>query len=189
MRYIGTSTFASWEIVESLWAAKEFGLNRVVCEQPPYNLLDRRAERELLPMTQTFGIGVIPWGPLGGGLLAGRYRRGEPLPEDGRYAMNARQRSRLTEGVYDVIEGLEPIAADKGCTLSQLSLAWCEQQPGITSPIIGPRTLEQLEDNLGAGEVVITEEDRERIDAVIAPGSTVTPYYEADWRPHDYRIL
>ena len=189
VRYIGTSTFASWEIVESLWASKELGLNRVVCEQPPYNLLDRRAERELLPMTQTFGIGVIPWGPLGGGLLAGRYRRGEPLPEDGRYALNAQQRRRLTEGVYDVVEGLEPIAADKGCTLSQLCLAWCEQQPGVTSPIIGPRTLEQLEDNLGAGDVVITEEDRERIDAVIAPGSTVTPYYEADWRPHDYRIL
>ena len=134
VRYIGTSTFAAWEIFESLWAAKEFGLNRVVCEQPPYNLLDRRAERELLPMTQTFGIGVIPWGPLGGGLLTGKYRRGEPLPEDGRYATNPQQARRLTEGVYDVVEGLEPIAAEKGCTLSQLALAWCEQQPGVTSP-------------------------------------------------------
>ena len=103
--------------------------------------------------------------------------------------MNPQQRRRLTEEVFDVIEGLEPIAAGKGCTLSQLALAWCEQQPGVTSPIIGPRTLEQLEDNLGAGDVVITDEDRERIDSVIAPGRTVSPYYEADWRPHDYRIL
>ena len=103
--------------------------------------------------------------------------------------MNPQQQRRLTEGVYDVVEGLTPIAHEKGCTLSQLALAWCEQQPGITSPIIGPRTMEQLEDNLGAADVVITEEDRERIDAVIAPGRTVTPYYEADWRPHEYRIL
>ena len=131
----------------------------------------------------------IPWGPLGGGLLTGKYRRGEPLPEDGRYATNPQQARRLTEGVYDVVEGLEPIAAEKGCTLSQLALAWCEQQPGVTSPIIGPRTLEQIEDNLGASEVTITDEDRERIDAVIAPGRTVSPYYEAGWRPHEYRIL
>ena len=178
VRYIGTSTFAAWEIVESLWVSKEFNLNRIVCEQPPYNLLDRRAERELLPMAQTFGIGVIPWGPLGGGLLTGRYQRGQALPEDGRYAMNPQQQRRLTEGVYDIVEGLTPIANEKGCTLSQLALAWCEQQPGITSPIIGPRTMEQLEDNLGAADVVITDEDRERIDAVIAPGRTVTPYYE-----------
>ena len=191
VRYIGTSTFASWEIVESLWAAKELGLNRVVCEQPPYNLVDRRAERELIPMAQTFGVALIPWGPLGGGLLTGKYRRGEPLPEDARYAQgtNPQQARRLTEAVYDVVEGLEPIARDKGCTLSQLALAWCEQQPGVTSPIIGPRTLDQLEDNLGAAEVTITDEDRARIDAVIAPGTNVTPYYEADWGPHQYRIL
>ena len=191
VRYIGTSTFASWEILESLWVSKEFNLNRVTCEQPPYNLLDRRAERELLPMCQTFGIGVIPWGPLGGGLLTGRYQRGQPLPADGRYHVDPRpnQRRRLTEGVYDVVEGLTPIAQEKGCTLAQLALAWCEQQPGVTSPIIGPRTMDQLEDNLGAAHVVITDEDRERIDAIIAPGRTVTPYYEADWRPHEHRIL
>ena len=80
VRYIGTSNFGGWELVESLWVAKELGLNRVVCEQPAYNLLDRRVESELLPAARTFGIAVIPWGPLGGGLLSGRYQRGEPLP-------------------------------------------------------------------------------------------------------------
>ena len=189
VRYIGTSNFAGWELVESLWVAKELGLNRVVCEQPAYNLLDRRVESELLPAARTFGIAVIPWGPLGGGLLSGRYQRGEPLPADGRYALNQRQQERVTDGVFDIIEGLSPIAQEKGCTLSQLSLAWCEQQPGVTSPIIGPRTMEQLEDNLGSADVTITEEDRERIDAINPPGWTVTPYYELLRRPHEYRIL
>ena len=189
VRYIGTSNFGGWELVESLWVAKELGLNRVVCEQPAYNLLDRRVESELLPAARTFGIAVIPWGPLGGGLLSGRYQRGEPLPEDGRYALNPRQQQRVTDGVFDVIEGLTPLAEEKDCTLSQLALAWCEQQPGVTSPIIGPRTMEQLEDNLGAADVVITDEDRERIDAINPPGWTVTPYYELLRRPHEYRIL
>ena len=116
VRYIGTSNFAGWELVESLWVAKELGLNRVVCEQPAYNLLDRRVESELLPAARTFGIAVIPWGPLGGGLLSGRYQRGEPLPADGRYALNQRQQERVTDGVFDVIEGLTPIAQEKGCT-------------------------------------------------------------------------
>src|SRR5438477_5577333 len=100
VRYIGTSTFAAWQIVEALWVAKELGLNRFVCDQPPYNLLDRRVERELLPMAQTFGIGIIPWSPLGGGLLTGKYDRDQPPPEDSRfaaYAQNARQRRRMTD--------------------------------------------------------------------------------------------
>ena len=134
VRYIGTSNFAGWELVESLWVAKELGLNRVVCEQPAYNLLDRRVESELLPAARTFGIAVIPWGPLGGGLLSGRYQRGEPLPADGRYALTPQSQNRLTDGVFDVIEALSPIAQEKGCSLSQLALAWCEQQPRRHQP-------------------------------------------------------
>src|SRR5579871_2771789 len=86
VRYIGTSTFAAWQLVESLWIAKELGLNRFVCEQPPYNLLDRRIERELIPMAQTYGFGIIPWSPLGGGLLTGKYTRGVDAPADARYS-------------------------------------------------------------------------------------------------------
>src|SRR5919112_3765073 len=85
VRYIGTSTFAAWQVVEALWIAKELGLNRFVCEQPPYNLLDRRIERELLPVAQTYGIGIIPWSPLAGGLLTGKYTRNEPPPADSRF--------------------------------------------------------------------------------------------------------
>jgi aryl-alcohol dehydrogenase-like predicted oxidoreductase len=191
IRYIGTSTFAAWQLMESLWVSKELGLNRVVCEQPPYNLLDRRIERELLPMARTYGLAVIPWSPLGGGLLTGKYSRNEPPPEDSRFAnyqANPMQRRRMTEGIFDVVEGLQPIAAEKGVTLSQLALAWCMQQPGVTSPIIGPRTMEQFEDNLGAAEIMLTDEDRKRIDGIIAPGRMVSPFYEADFGPHPYRI-
>ena len=191
VRYIGTSTFAAWQVVESLWVSKELGLHRVVCEQPPYNLLDRRIERELLPMARTFGIATIPWSPLGGGLLTGKYRRGEDLPEDSRFAQPGRtpqQQRRMNDAIWDVIEPLESLAQEKGCTLSQLALAWCVQQPGVSSPIIGPRTMEQLEDNLGALTVTHTDEDRARIDAIIPPGRMVSPFYEADFGPHPYRI-
>ena len=90
VRYIGTSTFAAWQLVESLWVSKELGLNRFVCEQPPYNLLDRRIERELLPMAQTYGLAIIPWSPLAGGLLTGKYNRSDPTPANARYSQ-ARQ--------------------------------------------------------------------------------------------------
>ena len=188
VRYIGTSTFAAWQLMESLSVSERLNLNRVVCEQPPYNLIDRRIERELVPFAQTYGLGIIPWGPLAGGLLTGKYRRGEPLPEDSRYANAApRQRERLNERVYDVIEGLEPIAESKEATLSQLALAWAMQQPGVTAPIIGPRTMEQFDDNMAALRIRLSEDDLKAIDAVSIPGENVSPYYEADWGPHLYR--
>jgi aryl-alcohol dehydrogenase-like predicted oxidoreductase len=190
VRYIGSSTFAAWQLVESLWVAKEYGLERFVCEQPPYNLLDRRIERELLPMAQSYGFGIIPWSPLAGGLLTGKYRRNAPPPEDSRYAnldANPLYRRRMNDAIWDVVEPLESLAREKGTTISRLALAWCIHQPGVTSPIIGPRTMEQLEDNLGALEVTITDEDRKAIDRIIPPGTHVAPYYEADWRAGAFR--
>jgi len=190
VRYIGSSTFAAWQLVESLWVAKEYGLERFVCEQPPYNLLDRRIERELLPMAQAYGFGIIPWSPLAGGLLTGKYRRNAPPPEDSRYAnldANPLYRRRMNDAIWDVIEPLESLAREKGTTISRFALAWCIHQPGVTSPIIGPRTMEQLEDNLGALEVTITDEDRKAIDRIIPPGTHVAPYYEADWRAGAFR--
>lgn len=190
IRYFGTSTFAAWQVVESLWVSKEYGLNRTVCEQPPYNLLDRRIERELLPMARTYGIATIPWSPLAGGLLTGKYSRDTPPPSDSRFAdvkNNALQQRRMNDQIWDVIEGLKGLADEKGCTLSQFSLAWVAQQPGVTSPIIGPRTMEQLEDNLKALEVKILPEDQARIDSIIAPGTMVSPFYEAEFGPHIYR--
>ncbi len=189
VRYIGSSTFGAWQLVEALYVAKELGLNRFICEQPPYNLVDRRIERELIPMAQTHGIALIPWSPLAGGLLTGKYKRGEPLPEGARFSDSGSQFAsrRLNDRVYDVVEGLQPLAEEKSCTLSQLALAWVAQQPGITSAIIGPRTMEQFDDNMGAMNVTITDEDRKRIDHIIRRGDNVAPFYEADFGPHQYR--
>lgn len=195
VRYLGTSTFAAWQVVESLWVAKEYGLNRFVCEQPPYNLLDRRIERELLPMARTYGIAVIPWSPLAGGLLTGKYNRDQPPPEDSRFAameradnrMAALYRRRYTDASLDAIERLAPLAAAKGASLSQFALAWCMGRPGVTSAIIGPRTMEQLEDNLRATEVALTAEDHQAIDAIVPPGDMTSPFYEAPFGPHPYR--
>jgi aryl-alcohol dehydrogenase-like predicted oxidoreductase len=190
VRYIGTSTFAAWQVVESLWVSKELGLNRVVSEQPPYNLLDRRVERELIPMARTYGLAVIPWSPLAAGLLTGKYRRGVPPPPDTRFAdldTNPARRQHLTERALEVVEALEPLAAERGCSLSQLALAWCLAQPGVTSPIVGPRTLEQLEDNLGALDLTLSASDRATIDAIVPPGTHVSNFYEAAWGPHTYR--
>ncbi|MBX3011120.1 MAG: aldo/keto reductase [Caldilineaceae bacterium] len=190
VRYIGTSTFAAWQVMESLWVSKELGLNRFISEQPPYHILDRRIERELIPMAQTYGIGLIPWSPLAGGLLTGKYNRHTPPPSDSRFAdvaNNPRLQARMTNDLFDVVDGLQPLAEAKGSTLSQLVLAWCIHQPGITSPIIGPRTMAQLEDNLGALTVTITAADRAAVDALVPPGRMVSPFYEADFGPHQYR--
>ncbi len=188
VRYAGTSTFMSWEIVEALWASKELGLNRFVCEQPPYSLMDRRAERELIPMAQTFGLGLIPWSPLAGGLLTGKYKRGA-IPPDARYAKAKEGSPHFSDAAFQIMEGLEQLASQKQCSPAQLALAWCAAQPGITSPIIGPKTMDQLQDNLGALEVKLTDEDLRRLDEIAPPGGVTVPYYEsANWAAHFYRI-
>ena len=181
VRYIGTSMFPAWKIVEALWASKEFGVNRFVSEQPAYNLLDRTAEREVLPAAQSFGLAVIPWGPLCGGLLSGKYRRGD-VSAEGRWQGGKDNFDRpVTDEAFDVIEALVALASEKGCTPSQLALAWNAAQPGVTAPIIGPRTKEQLIDNLGAVDVKITPEDIERLDRVAPPKSASMRYYDAAW--------
>jgi len=185
VRYIGTSTFAAWQLVDSLWAARELGLNRFVCEQPPYNLLDRRIERELLPMCRTYGFAVIPWSPLAGGLLTGKYRPGQPRPAGSRYEQeNSAPFNRDNPQALEVVEKVIALAEEKGCAPSHFALAWCLAQPGITSPIVGPRTMEQLEDNLAALNVKITDEDNARVNAQIPPGANVSTYYQADFGPN-----
>jgi aryl-alcohol dehydrogenase-like predicted oxidoreductase len=187
VRYIGTSTFGAWQVVESLWVSSQLGLNRFVTEQPPYNILDRRIERELVPMAQTFGIGLVPWSPIAGGLLSGKYRRGQPLPEGSRFA-NQASSERLVDQVYDVVEGLEPLAQSKDCTLVQLAVAWVLAQPGVSSPIIGPRTMAQMEEYLGATAVRLSQSDLETIDRLVPPGGMVSPFYQADFGPHPFRV-
>jgi aryl-alcohol dehydrogenase-like predicted oxidoreductase len=188
VRYIGTSTFAAWQVVESLWASKELGFNRFVCEQPPYHLLDRRIERELVPVAQTYGLGLIPWSPLAGGFLTGKYSRNQPRPQGTRFAEQSEGTDRhFTGAAFDVLDVVRALAKEKGCTPSQIALAWVAQQPAITGPIIGPRTMEQLEDYLGALAVKFSAEDLARIDKVAPPGRAIVPYYDADFGPHRYR--
>ena len=188
VRYIGASMFPAWKLVESLWAAKELGLNRFVSEQPAYHLLDRTVEREVLPAAQSFGLAVLPWGPLCGGLLTGKYARGDAGAE-GRWQGGAdNQGRRITPAAFDLIEALVSHAGDKACTPSQLALAWNAAQPGVTAPVVGPRTLEQLVDNLGAWDVELEAADFERIDAFAPPGRATLTYYDAafgsDTRPN-----
>jgi len=175
VRYIGTSGFPAWQIVEALWTSDKLRLNRLVTEQPFYNMTHRSIERELVPMALRYGIAILPYSPLGGGILTGKYRRGQPYPGGSRLTFEkwAPYWDDLNDRVYDLLDLLIEISAGKGCTISQLALAWAMAQPGITSVIIGPRTQQQLEDNLGVLDVVITDEDMKRIDAISKPRGTL----------------
>ena len=183
VRYIGTSTFGAWQIVESLWASKELHLNRFVCEQPPYNLLDRRVERELLPMCRTYGIATIPWAPIAGGLLTGKYRLGQARPDAARYAKGAFA-NRDNDTALAAVEKYLVFCEERGVNPTHFAVAWCKDQPGVTSPIIGPRTMEQFEDYLKALDVMVSDDDRTAIDAIFPPGTHVSEYYKADFGPN-----
>lgn len=198
VRYIGTSTFPAWEVMEALWASDKLNLNRFVSEQPPYHLLDRGIERELVPLAQTYGITIIPWSPLARGFLTGRYQRGQDIPGDSRLsrdmqntgALGDRTKRHFSDRAFDLLDVITELANEKGCTVGQVALAWCARQPGITSPIIGPRTMEHFEDNLGSVNVTITDDDRARINAVSEPESAIVPYYHGrmiDFKPPQHR--
>lgn len=193
--YIGTSSFAAWQIMESLWASKELHLNRFVCEQPAYNLLDRRIERELAPMAQTYGIAIIPWSPTAGGFLTGKYQRDTAVPAGSRFDefWKGVEERHFSDAAFRVLDLLTEMSREKRCTAYQLALAWCAQQPGITSPIIGPRTKQHLFDSINALSISFSTDDLKKIDTVAPPGRAVVPYYGYDgmawipWGPHKVR--
>ncbi|MEM6392119.1 MAG: aldo/keto reductase [Planctomycetota bacterium] len=191
VRYLGTSTFAAWQLVEAHWTAEKLALNRFVTEQPPYHPLDRRIERELIPMAQTFGMALIPWSPLAGGFLSGKYKRNNLGPGDARFGKGSTHPRRTmldNDRAFDILETLEAIADAHSRPVSQVALSWCMNQPGITSPIIGPRTLNQLTDNLAALDLQLTDDDRRKIDEAAPPGTFVQPFYEAKFGPHPHRV-
>jgi aryl-alcohol dehydrogenase-like predicted oxidoreductase len=194
VRYIGASTTAAWQFVEALWVSKELGLNRFIAETPPYNIVDRRIERELLPMAETFGVAVNVWAPIAGGLLSGLYRRGEPVPAASRYAdprIATAYSHRLSAGVFDVIDVLTPIAAGHGCSLAQLALAWVLQQRAITTAVTGPEKLSDLVENVAATEIALTAGEVEAIDRVAPQGGVLSAFYEPDanqFRMHPHRV-
>lgn len=180
VRYIGTSTYAAWQVCEAHYVARELGLNRFVSEQPPFNLLDRRIERELLPFCRTYNYAVIPWSPLAGGQLSGKYLDGA---KDGRYSTSDPM-DRLNEKTASVVRSLKQIADDMGISLTTLSIAWVINQPGITSAIIGARKMSHFDDLIKATDQNFDEETLRRIDEAIRPGSNVGEYYEADFGPN-----
>lgn len=170
VRYLGCSNYPAWRLMQALWSSNRMGLEGFVCLQPEYSLLARQQyEQELEQVCQTYGLGVIPYSPLARGFLTGKYRKDEPPPADGRLAGSPRlEEYAREEQVWQVLASLEELGRKHAASLSQLALAWLLQRPTVTSPIIGPRSLEQLDDNLGALEVLLEPQEVAELDQVSA---------------------
>lgn len=183
VRYIGSSTHPAWKIMEAIMVSELKGYARFVCEQPPYNLLDRRIENELVPLCQSYGLGLITWSPLAQGVLAGRYPSATDLPADSRGALRGGIYSeRINQAGIDVGEQIVRLARDHGISPAQLATLWVKDQPGITAPLIGPRTVEQLEHLLPVLELKLSDELRAACDRLVPPGSAVASFFNtANW--------
>jgi len=183
VRYIGCSTHPAWMVMEAIAISERMGIARYISEQPPYNLLDRRIENELVPLAQRYGLALLPWSPLAGGILAGRYTKGQAFPADsraGRAGGTGLFADRVTAAAVEVAQKLAERAQERGMTVSQLALLWCKDQSGVTSPIIGPRTLAHLEDQLPVLEMTLTEEDRAYCDTLVHPGNAVADFHNSN---------
>ncbi|HQU19697.1 MAG TPA: aldo/keto reductase [Fimbriimonadaceae bacterium] len=181
VRYAGTSTFAAWQLCEAHYVARSLGASGFVCEQPPYNLLDRRIERELLPFCRTYDWGVIPWSPLAGGQLSGKYLDGKA--SGARYA-SSDPMNRVNAQSTAAVRKLKKIADREGLTLAQLSLAWVAGQPGVTGPIIGAKSEKQLKESADACLIKLSHRALQAIDKVVLPGGNVLNYYSAEFGPN-----
>jgi aryl-alcohol dehydrogenase-like predicted oxidoreductase len=177
--YLGSSTFPAYEMVEAQWVAQDRGRERFVCEQPPYSILARGIERDVLPVAEKYGMGVIPWSPLAGGWLTGKFRK------DGDAASVSTRRAAMMPDRYDmsrpenqarleVVEQLAVLAQDSDLTLVHLAIAFTLAHPAVTSPIIGPRTMEQLETQLAAADLELSAEVLDRIDEIVPPGTNLS---------------
>ena len=176
VRYIGSSTFPAHLAVEAQWAAERGGHARFVCEQPPYSILVRGIEADLLPVARQYGMGVIPWSPLAGGYLSGRYRAGVDPGPSHRDRMRRRRENGPTPteaAKQDAAEQLAVVADDAGISVVELALAFVLEHPAITSAIIGPRTMDQLVTQLDAPDVTLSSEVLDRIDAIVPPGVNI----------------
>jgi aryl-alcohol dehydrogenase-like predicted oxidoreductase len=178
IRYIGSSTYPAAEIVKAQYIAREHHLQRYICEQPPYSILARGIEADVLPTCLHFGMGAIAWSPLAGGWLSGRWRKGAADLTSRRSAMIP-QRYDLSipanQAKLEAADALAQLAEEAGISLIHLSLAFVIRHPSITAAIIGPRTLEQLDSQLGAAEVQLDDALLDRIDEIVAPGLTINP--------------
>ncbi len=172
VRAIGSSTFPASEIVDAQWVAEKRGLARFRAEQPPYSILHRGIEREVLPTCQRFGMGALVWSPLGGGLLTGKYRKGKPV-ESMRVRFSPKQFT--DEGTLEAVEQLLRLAEETGVSLTHLAIAFVLTHTGVTSAIIGPRQMEHLDDLLAGADLALTDEVLDRIDQIVLPGTNAGP--------------
>ena len=190
--YAGCSTFPAWQIVESHWAAESRGLTRFVCEQPPYSIFARHIENDVLPVTQRYGMGVIVWSPLSGGWLAGKYRRDQDIPSDSRATRAKNFGGRIADRFdlsrpanqrkLDLVEDLAVVADKAGLSLAHMAMAFAITHPAVTSAIIGPRTMEQLDDVLAGADIRLSDETLDAIDEIVAPG-TYIENADTGWDP------
>ncbi len=180
VRAIGSSTFPVSEIVEAQWVAERRGLARFRTEQPPYSILNRSIEREVLPVCEKYGMGVLVWSPLAKGMLTGRYRKGQLLPNSVRAKYLPRQLS--DERQLDAVEQLISVAEAAGLSLTHMAMAFVMAHPGVTSAIIGPRTMEHFDDLLAGAEVVLNDDILDQIDQIVPPGIDVG-LNEANYNP------
>src|SRR4051812_12381212 len=178
VRYIGSSTFPPSQIVEAQWVAERRGRERFICEQPPYSLLVRGIENDVLPTCERYGMGVIPWSPLAGGWLSGKWRKGQEAPGSSR-ATRLPHRFALsipeTQRKLDAAEAYAQLAEEAGLSLIHMATAFVMRHPAVTAPIIGPRTMEQLESQIGAAEAELSADVLDRIDEIVPPGTVVNP--------------
>ncbi|HET9077701.1 MAG TPA: aldo/keto reductase [Acidimicrobiales bacterium] len=175
--YVGLSNFTGWQIQKAVDAADAAHLARPVTLQPQYNLLARELEWEVVPACTAAGLGLLPWSPLGGGWLTGKYRRDEPpsgatrLGENPERGVEAYDRRRAQERTWDVLDAVGQVARDRGCSMAQVALAWLRDRPAVSSVILGCRTLEQLEENLAAADLDLTSAHVDLLDRASDPGA------------------
>ncbi len=199
IRYAGSSTFPAHEIVEAQWTAEKRGRERFVCEQPPYSILVRGIEADVLPTCKKYGMGVIPWSPLAGGWLTGRYRKGVE-PVESRRARMIPQRFDINlpenKAKFDAADALAAVAEEAGMSLINMALGFVLAHPAVTSAIIGPRTMEQWKGQADAGDVVLSNDVLDKIDEIVPPGTTLNrgdagytpPSIERPWERRRSRL-
>lgn len=180
VRAIGSSTFPVSEIVEAQWVSERRGLARFRTEQPPYSILDRGIERDMLPTCERYGMGVMVWSPLSKGMLTGRYRKGQPMPDSLRSKYFPKQMSDARN--LDAVEQLIPLAQEAGLSLTHMAMAFVMAHRGVTSAILGPRTMQHLDDLLAGAEIRLGDDTLDRIDKIVPPGTDVG-LNEANYNP------
>lgn len=182
VRYVACSTHPSWRTAEALFTAERYGFPKFICEQPPYNLLDRRIETEILPMCRYFDLGAICWSPLAQGMLAGKYTDADKFPSGSRATQKSVFAERITREGIEAGAAMAVYARKKGVTSAQFAVAWVLSQPTVTGSIIGPRTLEQFRDLLPSADIELTDDDMAFCDSLVPPRSHLSNHFNTtDW--------